>query len=144
MISLKSELNCIIISCLHFISEIAGLDNNNNNNNNDGEENDGSGGNDNNNSGDGNGDNNNNNNGDNNNNNDNNGADTSYSWACSFEDDSEAGTFCDITQSVDDDFDWTLTRGRTPSDPTGPERAFSEPFYIYIEVTGLAPDVTAR
>lgn len=51
-------------------------------------------------------------------------------WDCPFD-----REWCDITQDQSDDFDWTLHHGSTPSDNTGPERAHSDNYYIYIEAS---------
>ena len=58
-------------------------------------------------------------------------------WRCAFESSpSLAGlTWCSMEQSDEDDFDWTMTSAATPSKETGPTRANSFPYYIYIEAS---------
>ena len=34
-----------------------------------------------------------------------------------------------------DDFDWVIGRGKTPSQETGPSRAFSGDYFMYIEAS---------
>ena len=64
-----------------------------------------------------------------------------FLWSCSFEDDaSGAGTWCDTTNDVDDDFDWTLSKDPTPSNPTGPDAAHSGQYYVFIEATNRQQD----
>ena len=58
-----------------------------------------------------------------------------YSWSCSFEDASGAATWCDTTQASNDQFDWTMGQGSTPSSPTGPDAAQSGQHYVFIEAT---------
>ena len=48
-----------------------------------------------------------------------------------FENDIEFGT-----QNDDDDFDWTIFSGKTPTKKTGPKKAYNGSFYIYTEATG--------
>jgi hypothetical protein len=40
-----------------------------------------------------------------------------------------------MVQSPDDQFDWTIFSGPTPSSPTGPDAAYTGQFYIYIEAS---------
>ena len=58
-------------------------------------------------------------------------------WRCSFEDNSGRKTLCGMQQMTNDNFDWTVQSGRTPSDETGPRSAISDsqPNYIYIEAS---------
>lgn len=56
-------------------------------------------------------------------------------FACNFETNSSKKTLCNMVQSRDDSFDWSLNAGRTKSSDTGPEQADSLPFYLYIEAT---------
>ncbi|KAK2191475.1 hypothetical protein NP493_53g21035 [Ridgeia piscesae] len=46
-------------------------------------------------------------------------------------------TLCGMHQMTNDNFDWTVQSGRTPSDETGPRSAISDsqPNYIYIEAS---------
>ena len=67
-----------------------------------------------------------------------------FSWSCSFEIQNGDPSWCDVTQSRNDDFDWTRREGATPSDPTGPDSAHSGRYYVYIEATGRAPNDKAR
>ena len=67
-------------------------------------------------------------------------------WRCAFESSpSLAGlTWCSMEQSDDDDFDWTMTTAATPSKETGPMRANSLPYYIYIEASKRSQDDKAE
>ena len=56
-------------------------------------------------------------------------------WSCSFETTSGADTWCDVTQASDDDFDWSFGNGPTPSNPTGPSKGHSGPYFTFIEAT---------
>ncbi|KAI0225937.1 Zinc metalloproteinase dpy-31 [Lamellibrachia satsuma] len=58
-----------------------------------------------------------------------------FSWQCDFEGSSVEGSTCDMVQSKEDNFDWTLKTGATPSRPTGPDSAYSGKYYIYIEAS---------
>jgi len=40
-----------------------------------------------------------------------------------------------MTQDQTDQFDWTVYTGPTPSDPTGPDSAYDQSYYIYIEAS---------
>ncbi len=61
---------------------------------------------------------------------------SSHDWTCTFEVDTKEKTMCGIEQdSWNDEFDWTLHKGRTPSEPTGPRTAHTGDYYIYIEAT---------
>ena len=40
-----------------------------------------------------------------------------------------------MIQSTQDDFDWLLYKGDTPSSETGPSKAFNGDYYIYIEAS---------
>ena len=60
---------------------------------------------------------------------------SSLPWSCDFEDEFDDATMCNITQSVDDDFDWMLGSGGTPSRHTGPESARTGSHYVYIEAS---------
>jgi len=53
--------------------------------------------------------------------------------SCDFED--EFFPLCFGEQAEDDDFDWTLKVGDTPSSHTGPDRAFSGAHYLYTEAS---------
>jgi len=55
-------------------------------------------------------------------------------WQCSF----EPGTpdqLCGMTQDQTDQFDWTVFKGPTPSDPTGPDAAYDKEYYAFIEAS---------
>ena len=54
-------------------------------------------------------------------------------WSCSFESSQES--LCGMSQSTDDDFDWTRQTGATPSSETGPSKAADGDFYIFIEAS---------
>ncbi|KAI0225936.1 Zinc metalloproteinase dpy-31 [Lamellibrachia satsuma] len=58
-----------------------------------------------------------------------------FRWQCDFEGSSGEGSTCDMVQSKEDNFDWTLKTGATPSRPTGPDSAHSGKYYIYIETS---------
>jgi len=58
-----------------------------------------------------------------------------WNWACDFELASGTADWCGITQATDDNFDWTIFDQPTPSDPTGPDQAYSGRWYIYIEAS---------
>ena len=58
------------------------------------------------------------------------------SWSCSFELDDGMLTWCDLVQvEGEDEFDWTIGEGSTPSGETGPDFANTPPYYIYIEAS---------
>ena len=46
-----------------------------------------------------------------------------------------ASTLCGMEQQTSDVFDWSLHKGETPSDETGPSRAYNGDFYMYIEAS---------
>ena len=56
-------------------------------------------------------------------------------WQCDFEGSAGEGSLCDMVQSRQDRFDWTLKKGATPSHRTGPKSAYSGQYYIYIEAS---------
>jgi uncharacterized protein YegL len=59
-------------------------------------------------------------------------------WECTFEIPEEGGKkeACGISQEANkDQFDWTLGSGPTPSQHTGPEKAFSGDYYMFIEAS---------
>jgi hypothetical protein len=58
-------------------------------------------------------------------------------WRCTFDDTvTKKGNLCGMTQSTDDDFDWTLWSGSTPSSDTGPDSGVGGyGYYIYIEAS---------
>ena len=61
-----------------------------------------------------------------------------YLWRCTFETNEGAATLCGLSQDFTYDtqgFDWTLWKGATPSKETGPDRAYSGDFYLYIEAS---------
>ena len=60
---------------------------------------------------------------------------TSFHWKCSFETADGKSTFCGMTQSTYDVFDWSLIEGPTPSEETGPTVAMSKPYYAFIETS---------
>ncbi|ELT88550.1 hypothetical protein CAPTEDRAFT_184991 [Capitella teleta] len=49
--------------------------------------------------------------------------------------DDGASSFCGMTQSSDDSFDWSMGSGPTPSEETGPDRAYDGSYYIFIEAS---------
>lgn len=55
--------------------------------------------------------------------------------SCDFENKDGIGTLCDFSQSINDDFDWTLQTGNTPSRHTGPDEAYTGSYYIYVEAS---------
>ena len=63
------------------------------------------------------------------------GTTDSDDWQCNFEDIQNEMTLCQMTQAQNDDFDWTLNSGPTDSSKTGPSKAESGDFYIYIEAS---------
>jgi hypothetical protein len=65
-------------------------------------------------------------------------------WSCDFETTNGSATWCGVVQAKDDQFDWTILNYPTPSDPTGPDYASTGAWYIYIEVTGLNSNDTAK
>ena len=60
---------------------------------------------------------------------------TPFHWQCSFENVYGKYTLCGMTQSTDDQFDWSQGEGPTPSKDTGPQEAMSKPYYVFIEVS---------
>lgn len=58
-----------------------------------------------------------------------------FEWTCSFEDNNNRPTMCGITQDEDDEFDWTMQNGRTPSGNTGPSAALNGKYYVFIEAS---------
>ena len=60
---------------------------------------------------------------------------TPFHWQCNFETMDGISTLCGMTQSMDDEFDWSLMEGPTPSRKTGPREAKSEPYYAFIEAS---------
>ena len=62
-------------------------------------------------------------------------AESKIRWNCDFEGSSGKGSTCDMVQSREDKFDWTLKKGPTPSIPTGPDSAYNGKYYIYIEAS---------
>ena len=62
--------------------------------------------------------------------------------SCDFESNRQP-SMCDMVQEKNDQFDWTLISGATPSDLTGPTSAASGIFYIYIEATDRSTNDTA-
>ena len=68
-----------------------------------------------------------------------------YLWACNFETADGSSTMCDLEQDRSDDkIDWTLWRGATPSQETGPKAAYNGKYYIYLEATPGKEGVDAR
>ena len=62
-----------------------------------------------------------------------------WNWSCNFEMADENADWCGMSQATGDNFDWTIFYGPTPSDPTGPDQAFSGNWYIYIETSNPRP-----
>ena len=58
-----------------------------------------------------------------------------FQWQCSFENVNWMYTLCGMTQSTDDQFDWSQGEGPTLSKNTGPQEALSEPYYVFIEAS---------
>ena len=56
-------------------------------------------------------------------------------YDCSFETQDGLPYLCNMTQFTEDDFDWTLQTGSTPSNPTGPDEAFDGGYYAFIETS---------
>lgn len=54
-------------------------------------------------------------------------------FSCSFE--TSQNTLCGLVQDTTDQFDWTIFNAPTPSDPTGPDFAYSGNWYVYIEAS---------
>ena len=67
-------------------------------------------------------------------------------WRCNFEggSDQDAGSMCGMTQSTQDQLDWTLTRDPTPSGDTGPDAAYDGSYYIFVEASYRADGDKAR
>uniref|UniRef100_K1QQ94 MAM and LDL-receptor class A domain-containing protein 1 n=1 Tax=Magallana gigas TaxID=29159 RepID=K1QQ94_MAGGI len=55
----------------------------------------------------------------------------------------ETGTSCFLNNSNNDDFDWQIQRGQTPSRGTGPSSAYEGQLYSYIEASGKRKDDVA-
>ncbi len=62
-----------------------------------------------------------------------------FPYVESFED----GTIQPWQQSVDDDFDWLIRTGTTPTSSTGPSGASDGSYYLYIEASNLLEGQTA-
>ena len=61
---------------------------------------------------------------------------TSFRWTCNFDDTEPGEKWCEIQQdTVNDQFDWTLQTGATPSFETGPVGAHTGTHYIFIEAS---------
>ncbi len=63
---------------------------------------------------------------------------TAYLFRCTFETNDGSASLCGMQQDMTydtGDFDWTLWKGATPSKETGPSRAYSGEYYIYIEAS---------
>jgi len=54
-------------------------------------------------------------------------------FTCSFE--QPASPLCGMIQDPTAEFNWTVYSPPTPSDPTGPDFAYSGQFYAYIEAS---------
>jgi hypothetical protein len=54
--------------------------------------------------------------------------------------DFERNTLCGMTQLTDDEFDWNLVSGPTPTELTGPNSAKSGVYYVYAPGAGPQPD----
>ncbi|XP_052711456.1 MAM and LDL-receptor class A domain-containing protein 1-like isoform X3 [Crassostrea angulata] len=55
----------------------------------------------------------------------------------------ETGTSCFLNNINNDDFDWQIQRGQTPSRGTGPSSAYEGQLYSYIEASGKRKDDVA-
>jgi len=65
-------------------------------------------------------------------------------WRSDFEI-KESPDWCGIAQNYGDQFDWTISHGSTPSDPTGPYHAFTGRWFAYIEASEpRKPNDTAK
>lgn len=49
--------------------------------------------------------------------------------------DDGAASLCGMEQSDNDNFDWTMGNGPTPSEETGPPSAYDGSYYIFIEAS---------
>ena len=79
-------------------------------------------------------------------------------FSCDMERDSRNDFVCQIRQDTSDQFDWTWRQGRTPTGTsfdrrlpdgrripvTGPERAQTGAYYLYIEASGRRNNEVAR
>lgn len=79
-------------------------------------------------------------------------------YSCDMERDARNDVQCQIRQDTSDQFDWSWRQGRTPTGAsfdrrfedgtrypvTGPERAQSGTFFLYIEASGRRNDEVAR
>ena len=70
-------------------------------------------------------------------------APVSGSFSCDFEEGSVDSLGCGIVQLTNDQFDWTRQTGGTPSNPTGPDGAYSGQYYVFIEASGKTPNDAA-
>ena len=60
-----------------------------------------------------------------------------YIFQCNFESSNSDASLCGMQQDTSDTsgFEWMLQTGSTKSEFTGPNNAFSSPFYIYMEAS---------
>ena len=59
-----------------------------------------------------------------------------WSWHCDFDNPDGSSTWCRMfNELASDDFDWTMQRGGTPSEETGPDQSYNGNYYIYIEAS---------
>ena len=79
-------------------------------------------------------------------------------FSCDMERDARNEFVCQIRQDTSDQFDWTWRQGRTPTGTsfdrrlpdgrripvTGPERAQTGAYYLYIEASGRRNNEVAR
>ena len=63
--------------------------------------------------------------------------------SCNF-DDVDVDPWCGFTQSQDDDFEWILTEGSTPTKNTGPLEAYEGNKYVLVEASLKAENESAR
>ena len=56
-------------------------------------------------------------------------------WSCDFETEEGEKTWCGMEQGKEDQFDWSIHKGATPSQETGADSAFTGKYYIFIEAS---------
>lgn len=63
------------------------------------------------------------------------GSQGKFHFSCGFEEGDHTPESCGILQSQDDVFDWSVGKGPTPSVATGPDKAHSGDYYVFIEAS---------
>ena len=58
-----------------------------------------------------------------------------FNWSCDLELEDGTADWCGMMQGKNDEFDWTLQSGSTPSGDTGPSVASQGNYYMYIETS---------